>query len=260
MNVFRLGVGGRTLKSGVPIRATEVAATRASGGDGLQVVIVLSAVILAGLVMVPTGRAADSAPNGSPASGPGPHPTAFVPFAPNLLVNTVNLGYNYQVEPTMKIDSHGKIYVGWKEALTHNGGGQRVGFAYSTNGGDTIPPDILMPLAVLPRPPGPWLSVTPNDPVFFTPIEYDKTGVPRGIAVTNTTDGLTWGTTYYYDDSPNFADKESAANDAAGNLYWVWNTDSASRQDLAFTRSNNGGAPRTPQGPPSPPRTPGGGA
>src|SRR3989454_1707049 len=242
MNVFRVGVGGRTLKSGVPIRATEVAATRASGGDGLQVVIVLSAVILAGLVMVPTGRAADSAPNGSPASGPGPHPTAFVPFAPNLLVNTVNLGYNYQVEPTMKIDSHGKIYVGWKEALTHNGGGQRVGFAYSTNGGDTFSLNILMPLAILPRQSDPWLSVTPNDRVFFTRIEYDNTGVPGGIAVTNPTDGLTWGTTYYYDDSPNFEDKESAANDAAGNLYWVWNTDSATRQDLAFTRSNNGGA------------------
>src|SRR3989442_343907 len=191
MSVFRVGVGGRTLKSGVPMRATEVAATRASGGAGLQVVIVLSAVILAGLVMVPAGRAADSAPNGSPASGPGRHPTAFVPFAPNLLVNTVNLGYNYQVEPTMKIDSHGKIYVGWKEALTHNGGGQRVGFAYSTNGGDTVSPDILIPPAVLPRPSDPSLSVTPNEPAVFTPIEYDNTGVPGGIPVPNTTDGPT---------------------------------------------------------------------
>src|SRR2546426_10491918 len=229
MSVFRVGVGGRTLKSGVPMRATEVAATRASGGAGLQVVIVLSAVILAGLVMVPAGRAADSAPNGSPASGPGRHPTAFVPFAPNLLVNTVNLGYNYQVEPTMKIDSRGKIYVGWKEALTNSGGGQRVGFAYSTNGGDTFSPNNLMPFAVLPHPADPRLSVTPSDRVFFTRIEYDNPGVPGGIAVTNTTDGVTWGTTYYYDDSPNFADKESAANDAAGNLYWGWNTDSPTR-------------------------------
>src|SRR2546426_6612015 len=113
-----------------------------------------------------------------------------------------------------------------------------------------------MPLAVLPHQSDPWLSVPPSDRVFFTRIEYDNPGVPGGIAVTNTTDGVTWGTTYYYDDSPNFADKESAANDAAGNLYWVWNTDSATRQDLAFTRSNNGGAARAPQGPRARPRGP----
>ena len=218
-------------------------------GVGLRVAAIVSIALFVLLIVpaTPTVNARDAGPPSSPASDPGPKPTAFVPFAPNLLVNTVNLGYNYQVEPTMKIDSRGKIYVGWKEALTNSGGGQRVGFAYSTNGGDTFSPNILMPLAVLPHQSDPWLSVTPSDRVFFTRIEYDNPGVPGGIAVTNTTDGVTWGTTYYYDDSPNFADKESAANDAAGNLYWVWNTDSATRQDLAFTRSNNGGAAWTPK-------------
>ncbi|TLZ63529.1 MAG: exo-alpha-sialidase [Methanobacteriota archaeon] len=210
-------------------------------------IVFVALLFLPVLPFTPAARAQDAPPL-SPASDPGPHP-AFVPFAPNVRVNTVNWGYNYQVEPTMKIDSKGKIYVGWKEAPTHNGGGQRVGFAYSTDGGSTFSPNVLMPLAILPYQSDPWLTVTGSDRVFFTRIEYSNPGVGGGIAVTNTTDGVSWGTTYYYDDSPNFADKESAAHDAAGNLYWVWNTDSTTtgRQDLAFARSNNGGATWTPK-------------
>src|SRR2546422_7656563 len=130
-------------------------------GVGLRVAAIVSIALFVLLIVpaTPTVNARDAGPPSSPASDPGPRPTAFVPFAPNLLVNTVNLGYNYQVEPTMKIDSRGKIYVGWKEALTNSGGGQRVGFAYSTNGGETFFPDILMPPPVPPPPADPWPSV-----------------------------------------------------------------------------------------------------
>ena len=218
-------------------------------GAGVRAVAVVAIGLFLALLLPPvSGSPAQGAPlPPSPLSDSGPHPTAFVPFSPNVRVNNLNLGFAYQVEPTMVINSAGKIFVGWKEALTHNGGGQRVGFATSSDGGNTFSTNILMPLAQLAHQSDPWLTVTRNDRVYFTRIEYDSTATSGGIAVTNTTDGVTWGTTYFYDDAPNFADKESAAHDAAGNLYWVWNTDSAARQDLAFTRSDNGGATWTPK-------------
>src|SRR3990172_3110760 len=93
---------------------------------GLLAVALLSAAV--------PGSAGGPAP--SPASAPGPAPAAYVPFSPNIRVNSVNFGgFNYQVEPTMVINSTGTIFVGWKEAFTHNGGGQRVGFSYSNTGG-----------------------------------------------------------------------------------------------------------------------------
>ncbi|TLZ59869.1 MAG: exo-alpha-sialidase [Methanobacteriota archaeon] len=218
-------------------------------GVGVRAVAVVAIGLFLALLLPPGSASSTQSPPvpPSPLSDSGPHPTAFVPFSPNLRVNTVNLGFGYQVEPTMVINSQGKIFVGWKEAFTHNGGGQRVAFATSSDGGNTFSTNILMPLSQLPRQSDPWLTVTRDDRVYFTRIEYDNAGATGGISVTNTTDGVTWGTTYFYNDAPNFADKESAAHDAAGDLYWVWNTDAPTRQDLAFARSSDGGATWTPK-------------
>jgi len=218
-------------------------------GVGVRVTaaVAIALFVLILLAPAPAARAAGPAPGPAPAEDSGPTPAAFVPFAPNARVNTVNWGYNWQVEPTMAVSPQGRIFVGWKEAFTHNGGGQRVGFATSNDRGATFSPNILMPLEQLSLQSDPWLTVTRDGRAYFTRIEYDNTASAGGISVTNTTDGAAWGTTYFYDDSPNFADKESAAHDAAGNLYWVWNSDSATRQDLAFARSNSGGASWTPK-------------
>ncbi len=146
-------------------------------GGGRQVLRAFGIVALlaaATLCIVQPARAAP--PSDSPASGPGPTPAAFVPFSPNVRVNSVNLGFNYQVEPTMAINSQGRIFVGWKEAFTHAGGGQRVGFAYSTDGGSTFSPNVLMPLARLPRQSDPWLTVASGDRVYFTRTRSSTTG------------------------------------------------------------------------------------
>ncbi len=213
-------------------------------GAGVRVAAVLSIAVFVLVLFAPApaAQAAGSAPGPAPTQDPGPTPAAFVPFAPNVRVNTVNWGYNWQVEPTMAVSPQGRIFVGWKEAPSQNGGGQRVGFSTSSDRGASFSPNILMPLATLSLQSDPWLTVTQGGRAYFTRIEYDNTASSGGISVTNTTDGATWGTTYFYDDAPNFADKESAAHDAAGNLYWVWNSDGATRQDLAFARSNDGGA------------------
>ncbi len=207
------------------------------------VLIVLVLIIPIALATLPSAGA--GRPAESPASGPGPHP-AYIPFTPNVRVNNVNFGYDYQVEPTMAIDSKGRIFVGWKEAEFHYSGGQRVGFAYSTDAGDTFSANVLMNLSRLNLQSDPWLTVTADDRVYFTRIEYSSTSLPGGITVTNTTDGVTWGTDHFLDDTPAFADKESAAHDAAGNLYLVWNSDYTA-YPIVFSRSNDGGRTWTPK-------------
>jgi len=209
------------------------------------------AAILVVLVLAATPAAALAGAVSTPPSllqeGTIPSPTAFVPFSPNVRVNSGATGFDYQVEPTMVVNSTGHVFVGWKEAITASGGGQRVAFSHSGDGGATWALNVVMPLSN----PGwlqsdPWLTVTTSDRVYFTRIEYLNTFSPGGIAVTNTTDGVMWGTTWFYDDAPRFADKESAAHDAAGNLYWVWNSDFPT-YDLAFSRSNDGGRTWTPK-------------
>ena len=198
---------------------------------GTAVSVVLLAVLASALL--PPSRAADLEP-----------PTALdAPFSPNVRVNSGNPTYLYQVEPTMAINSQGRIFVGWKEAFTHDGGGQRVSFSYSADDGASWAPNILMPLNRTTRQSDPWLSITDDDRVFFTRLEFNSAFTVSGITVSNTTDGIAWGTPFYYSDSPMFADKETAAHGAAGNLYWAWNTDNrmSGVQDIVVTRSDDGG-------------------
>lgn len=180
---------------------------------------------------------------------PTPAPLAFVPFSPNIRVNTGNPTYEFQVEPTMKVNSQGRVFVGWKEAFTRDGGGQRVSFSYSADGGATWAPNVMMNLTVTTRQSDPWLSITGDDRVFFTRLEFNSAGTVSGLAVSNTTDGVAWSPARFYSDSPMFADKETAAHDAAGNLYWAWNTDNmmSGAQDIVVTRSDDGGQTWTPE-------------
>ncbi len=215
------------------------------GGESLLVALVIIAIAVpAALPIAPAAKAGTPPPSPS-GPEPGPRP-AYVPFSPNVKVNNANLGYAYEVEPTMAIDSTGKIYVGWKEAFTATGGGQRVAFAYSTDGGATFSTNVLMNVAQLSLQSDPWLTVTGDDRVYFTRIEYTSTASAGGFTVTNTTNGVTWGTDYFRDDQPAFADKESAAHDAAGNLYVVWNSDFTA-YPVVFSRSNDGGRTWTPK-------------
>ena len=208
---------------------------------GLAVVLAIATLPLSSVGLQPSPSV--------PAAKDLPAPT-FVPFTPNVLVNTGLLGYDHQVEPTMAINSQGRIFVGWKEAFTASGGGQRVAFSYSTDNGTTWAPNILMPVATLTRQSDPWLSLAPDETAYFTRIEYNGTGTYGGISVSATVDGEVWGPTRFYSDAPNFADKESAAVDANGDLLWVWNMDMTTspwRQDLAFARSSDGGTTWSPK-------------
>ena len=218
------------------------------GGRAVRFVGAL-AVLGAVLAAFPVGASAGGLPPDPSGQGPMPEPTAFVPFSPNVRVNSGNSTYAYQVEPTMKVNFQGRVFVGWKEAFTHDGGGQRVSFSSSADGGATWSPNVLMDLAATTRQSDPWLSITDDDRVFFTRLEFNSAATVSGISVSNATNGAAWGTTHFYSDAPMFADKETAAHDAAGNLYWAWNTDNqvSGVQDIVVTRSDDGGQTWTPE-------------
>src|SRR3970040_893383 len=102
--------------------------------------------LVALLAVVPLSGRGEPAPPVELESDHLPSPTAFVPFSQNVRVNSGGTGYDFQVEPTMVVNSQGHIFVGWKEAVTQDGGGQRVAFSASVDGGTTWAPNNLMPL------------------------------------------------------------------------------------------------------------------
>ncbi|MFX1577314.1 MAG: sialidase family protein [Promethearchaeota archaeon] len=178
-------------------------------------------------------------------------------FGTNIRVTDGSSPYTDQVEPTMTILSDGRILIGWKEAESHNSPGRRVGFAYSTDGGVSYTPNILMTrMSSDNYQSDPWLVADANDNAYFVWIEFNdiiQNYPPEGIGVSKTTDGGdTWNAPVNAADTLGFDDKETACIDSAGNLYIVWDHFTINESyiieagDLRLTNSTDGGASFSP--------------
>src|SRR3972149_1490021 len=103
----------------------------------------------------------------APPGGPAPEVTASEPFAPNVRITYGTTPYAQQGEPMLAVDSLGRLFLGWKEALTDSGGGQRVSFSRSLDGGVTWSAAAFM-AKESPSPPmlqsDPWLAAGEDDP------------------------------------------------------------------------------------------------
>ncbi|MFX0170261.1 MAG: sialidase family protein, partial [Candidatus Hodarchaeota archaeon] len=171
----------------------------------------------------------------------GPLGSEDVRFGRNVNVIDGSSPYSHQVEPTMTILSSGRILVGWKEAPEPAGPGYRVGFAYSTDTGQSFSSNIL----VAPTEPGrhqsdPWLVSDHQDHVYFVFLDFFS-DTDSGIGVAKTLDGGdTWLPTVDASDTVGFDDKETACVDPAGNLYIVWD-EYDTVNHLRFTKSTDGG-------------------
>ena len=171
------------------------------------------------------------------------------PFAENIRVTDGTSPFPDQVEPYIVVDSGGRLFVGWKEAASHDGPGRRVGFAWSGDGGLTWSANTLMERQA----PGrfqsdPWLVVDEFDRVYYSRLEYES-GPFDGVTVSRTDDGgASWGPIVNVDDQPGFADKESMVSDGNGTLYIAYDdVDLPSEQaSIRFTRSTDGGATWSP--------------
>lgn len=168
-----------------------------------------------------------------------------VRFGENRRVNSGGTGYPQQVEPTLTILSDGRILAGWKEADTHNGPGLRVGFAYSTDDGQTFSQNILMEtVGANEYQSDPWLIKDSADNAYFTFLEYGGPG--EGMGVAKTTDGgVTWQSPTQASDTVGYLDdKETVCIDSSDNIYTIWDhfVSDTGPVYLTFTKSTNGGA------------------
>ena len=55
-------------------------------------------------------------------------------FPKNILLSTDDSQWEHHVEPTMALGDDDRIYVGWKNAIEHDGGGKSVAYTYSMGG------------------------------------------------------------------------------------------------------------------------------
>lgn len=204
-------------------------------GEGPWIAVLLTAQLLLGLVAGIPPRHPDSTQfdnrlveNLSPPS-----------FDENVRVTDGSSPFSNQVEPYVVIDSHGALFVGWKEANAPDGPGRRVGFARSEDGGVTWSPNVLMDRRASTRfQSDPWLAVDDADRLYYSRMEFES-GLVNGVVVSYSDDaGRSWSRIGEVDDQPGFADKDSIATD--GHTVYVA-YDDISNQDgntsVRFARS-----------------------
>ncbi len=169
-------------------------------------------------------------------------------FMPNIRVNDLSSPYAFQVEPSLALDSQGRLFVGWKEASTSTGAGQRVGFARSLDHGNTWSANILMDrLGAGLSQSDPWLAVDERGRLYYARLEYSPDFRQNGVVVSRSDDGgVTWGPIVNVDDQPGDADKDSMASDGRGNLYLAYDDVGPNNASIRFTRSTDGGATWSP--------------
>ena len=217
-----------------------------TGGLALLVAVLVLLGALAAVLIFPAAE--------TPAF-PGARPAAAAtPFATNVVVTDGTTGYPQHVEPTLVVAANGDLTVGWKEALTPEGAGQRVAYARSVDGGATWSANALKGTTA----PGleqsdPWLVLDAAGGLHYASLEYSSDNSISGVTVTSSADGgRTWSGPVQADDRGGFADKEAMTSDGSGTLYLVYDDvlgpDYATSEsiDLLITRSVDGGATWSP--------------
>ncbi len=163
-------------------------------------------------------------------------------FMPNVRVNDLSSPYPFQVEPSLALDAQGRLFVGWKEASTATGSGQRVSFARSLDHGNTWSANILMNrLGTGLGQSDPWLAVDERGRLYYARLEYSPDFRQNGVVVSRSDDGgVTWGPIVNVDDQPGAADKDSMVSDGRGNLYLAYDDVGPTNTSIRFTRSTDG--------------------
>ncbi len=151
-------------------------------------------------------------------------------FSDNILISTSDSPWPQHVEPTIALSDSGVLYAGWKNAETDYGGGARVGFSRSNDGGETWTEPLNMPMYgyTFTRQSDPWL-VWHDETIFYAYLEHNwndqtRTSNISQITVSRSNDGgSTWDSVSA---SPStsfsenrFADKETMTIGADGTIY-----------------------------------------
>ncbi|MFX0075638.1 MAG: sialidase family protein [Candidatus Hermodarchaeota archaeon] len=174
-------------------------------------------------------------------------------FSSNKLLSTNDDNYAHHVEVSMAINDDGVIFAGWKNSESHNGGGARVSFVRSTNGGVTWtqPYDMPMFSGLFTRQSDPWLYCQ-DGTVYYAYLEFEAEyfNNPSGGYLTqitiakSTNNGVSW-TPVKASNGLHFADKETFVVGEDNTVYLVY--DDANVEDpngnvtIRVTHSIDGG-------------------
>lgn len=146
----------------------------------------------------------------------------IVGFSEDILISTNDGDYVHHVEPTLAIDSDGKIFAGWKNADGHNTRGVRVSFSRSDDNGKTWTTPYNMPMfeGIFTGQSDPWFALY-QDIIYYAYLEYSRaiTSDLSQITVAKSDDyGYSWSTVSATN-GDDFADKETMTIDSLGNIY-----------------------------------------
>ncbi len=140
-------------------------------------------------------------------------------FSDNLLLSTNDDNYPEHVEPTLTISDQGVLFVGWKNAYTPEGGGVRVSFTRSEDGGNSWTDPIDMPMigGLQTRQSDPWL-IWSNDVLYYAYLEFNLDNLSQITIAHSYDNGSSW-TPVVASYGDYFADKETMTITENGTIY-----------------------------------------
>ena len=192
---------------------------------------------LATMLIVVTGEPSPPTPDESD----DPQPNGPVPFSPNVRVSHNDSGYANQMEPSMVLDSKGKIYIGWTEQDPLIGG-TKIGCTYSVDRGSTWAATSLMGPSLINHVDA-WLAISEDDRLFLSNSAYDYNHGIFGLDLRNTTDGVTWDPLNHKNEIMKRPHNERMVVDSAGRIHFFLTEHNVTTgyQDVAYFRTDDGG-------------------
>jgi hypothetical protein len=168
--------------------------------------------------------------------------TTILGFTQNLLLSTEDISYDHHVEVTMVISDNGTLFAGWKNSETHNGGGARVSFVKSSDGGETWSVPYHMPMfwhGVPSRQSDPWMAWH-DGVLYYAYLEFTDTGLSQITVASSRDYGTSWNpvqATF----GEGFADKETITVGNDGIVYVAYDDIVDENSTVRLTRSLDGG-------------------
>lgn len=170
-------------------------------------------------------------------------------FSSDVCLSIDDSVYPHHVGVSMAISDDDIIFVGWKNSESHNGGGARVSFTKSLDGGETwtYPYDMPMFEEHSTRQTHPWLYWY-NDTIYYAYVEHEEI-LPEGGYLTQITvaksdnDGETW-TLVKATNGNYFANKETFTVSENNTIYVVYDDvdiSSTGNTTVRLSRSIDGG-------------------
>ncbi len=168
-------------------------------------------------------------------------------YTQNILISTDDSVWPHHVEPTMALGENDEIFVGWKEATEHDGGGKGVTFTRSVNGQIWTNPYVMTPAWTTGSiQSDPWMHYF-NGNLYYAYLEYPLGAQGQGqISFAHSSNqGDSWTQVRATFGDGYYADKETFSIGKDGTIYLVYSDYYSSETEsytwIKLSRSYDGG-------------------